>query len=518
MLFIVLAFFLHESRRLLGANAKKFNVRDLFRFNIRTQIQTTIIGVSIISFLIIGIATISFFILRFNKGTTNQLINSSQIIANEIQQIVKSEIIPDETFDLNDFGAGGELEKKITEIAAIHNTDINFYARNGSLIVSSQPYIYSRGILSTRIYSDAFYEMHYRHSTRFVHTETIGSFSYQSIYMPVKDETDETIAYLNIPSLSSHNELQEEISDFLITVIILNALIFIFAGAIAVTLTGRITSSLELIGNKMKEINIGRTNEEIAWKGNDEIGMLVDEYNKMVRKLEQSAEALAKSEREGAWREMARQVAHEIKNPLTPMKLSIQYLQRAMESNSPNSSELSQKLASTLIEQIDQLSKIAGDFSQFANIENIKPERFDISEIIQGLVNLYNADSHLKIKWRQENRKFEIVSDKTQINRLFTNLIKNAIEAFHVRKMAHIFIKQYAQNGSVIVSLHDDGHGIEESLQSKIFDPNFTTKSSGTGLGLAICKAIVEKANGKIWFVTAPGEGTTFFVELPLAD
>jgi signal transduction histidine kinase len=199
------------------------------------------------------------------------------------------------------------------------------------------------------------------------------------------------------------------------------------------------------------------------------------------------------------------------------MKLSIQYLQRAIENNAPNTSELSQKVASTLIEQIDQLSKIAGDFSQFANIEHINLERFDVSEIIGSLVSLYNADSHLKIKWRHEDKKFEIFSDKTQINRLFTNLIKNAIEASIERRMAHIFIKQYAQNGSVIVSVHDDGHGIDESLQSKIFDPNFTTKSSGTGLGLAICKAIIEKANGKIWFVTAPGEGTTFFVELPLA-
>ena len=132
---------------------------------------------------------------------------------------------------------------------------------------------------------------------------------------------------------------------------------------------------------------------------NDEIGLLVDEYNKMVKQLGQSAEALAKSEREGAWREMARQVAHEIKNPLTPMKLSIQYLQRAMEEDTPNAVELSKKLASTLIEQIDQLSKIAGDFSQFANIENIKPERFNLTELIQNLVNLYQTDSHLSIQY-----------------------------------------------------------------------------------------------------------------------
>ena len=518
VLFIMLAFAVHKSRGIWSRPNNGFRIGNLFRFNIRTQIQTTIIGVSIFSFLVIGAVTISFFIARFDKSTYDQLFKTAQILVNEIQQTMKSQLIPDDIFDISDFGAGSDFEKKILDIAMLHNTDINFYAKNGSLMVTSQSSIYNKAVLSNKIDPDAFYEMHYRHSTKFVHTEQIGNFEFQSIYMPVKDENDETIAYLNIPSLSSHSELQEEISDFLVTLIILNALIFIFAGAIAVTLTGRITSSLELIGNKMKDISIGHTNEEIEWKGKDEIGVLVDEYNKMVKKLEQSVNALAKSEREGAWREMARQVAHEIKNPLTPMKLSVQYLQRAIENNAPNTRELSQNVASTLVEQIDQLSKIAGDFSQFANIEYIKPERFDVSEVIHALVNLYNADSHLQIRWKHEQRSFDIMSDKTQINRLFTNLIKNALEASTEKKTAYISINQFAQNGHVVISLSDKGHGIERSLQSKIFDPNFTTKSSGTGLGLAICKAIVEKANGKIWFETEPGRGTTFFVELPLAQ
>jgi signal transduction histidine kinase len=513
----VLAFAVHNSRRALDLQGLKFSLRDLFRFNIRTQIQSTIIGVSVMSFLIIGVATISFFILRFNKSTTSQLINTSQTIANEIEQTVKSEIITGDILDVNDVDAEGEFEKKIADIASIHNADINFYAKNGVLLVSSQPYMYTRDVLSNRMNPEAFYELRYNQSTRFIQTEQIGNFSFKSIYLPVKDEKDETIAYLNVPLLTAENELKEEISDFLVTLIILNALIFIFAGAIAVTLTGRITSSLELIGGKMKEIKLGRMNEEIEWKSNDEIGMLVDEYNKMVIQLGKSAEALAKSEREGAWREMARQVAHEIKNPLTPMKLSIQYLQRAMEEDTPNAVELSKKLASTLIEQIDQLSKIAGDFSQFANIENIQPERFNISELIQNLVNLYKADSNLLINYITANNHVEVFSDKAQINRLFTNLIKNAIEASDDLQAVHILIKQFTQDRDVIVSVADHGSGISEPLRSKIFNPNFTTKSSGTGLGLAICKAIVENAGGAIWFATSPGEGTTFYVKLPLA-
>jgi len=518
VLFIVLAFTVHQGRRLLGNKDAKFSFRNLFRVNIRSQIQATIIGVSILSFLIIGIATISFFILRFGKNTTTQLINNSQIISSEIEQALASEIIPVDIADIGDTDAEGDFQKKITGIATMHNVDINFYSRSGDLLATSQPYLYTRGVLSSRIDPEAYYELRYNKSTRFVHTEKIGNYSFQSIYTPVKDERDETVAYLNIPSLSAQNELHEEISGFLVTLIILNALSFIFAGAIAVALTGRITSSLELIGGKMKEIKIGRANEEIKWSRNDEIGMLIDEYNKMVMQLGKSAETLAKSEREGAWREMARQVAHEIKNPLTPMKLSLQYLQRSMEENTPNAVELSKKLASSLVEQIDQLSKIAGDFSQFANIQNTAPELFDINAVIASLVDLYRTDEHLSISYTATGSRTEVLLDKAQINRLFTNLIKNAIEASDESEVVKIKIGSFTGRQFITVSVSDNGSGIPSSLQSKIFNPNFTTKSSGTGLGLAICKAIVENAGGEIWFTTAEEKGSTFYVKLPLVS
>jgi len=516
VLFIILAFCVRESRRIINKDVA-FSFRNLFRFNIRTQIQATIIGVSIVSFLIIGVATISFFILRFDKNTGAELRRNSQIIAAEVEQALKYEIIPADLPGISDTDAESEFEKKLTGIASMHNTDINFYSKSGVLLVSTQPYIYTRQVLSDRIDPNAFYELHYNQSTRFVQKEQIGTYDFQSIYTPVKDEKGETIAYLNIPSLSALNELEEEISDFLVTLIILNALSFIFAGAIAVTLTGRITSSLELIGNKMKEIKIGSTNEVITWKRDDEIGLLVDEYNKMVKQLGKSAESLAKNEREGAWREMAKQVAHEIKNPLTPMKLSIQYLQRAMEENSSHAVELSKKLASTLIEQIDQLSKIASDFSQFANIENSKPELFNINTLIYNLVNLYKADAGIRINYTSDTNNTEAYLDKMQINRLFTNLIKNAIEAYDETETPDIDIRLFTQRRDVIIAVKDSGSGIDEALRSKIFNPNFTTKSSGTGLGLAICKAIVEHAGGKIWFTTST-EGTSFYVKLPLAN
>jgi nitrogen fixation/metabolism regulation signal transduction histidine kinase len=250
----------------------------------------------------------------------------------------------------------------------------------------------------------------------------VGRFSYLSIYVPVRDEAGEPYAYLNIPYLNSQKELKQEISSFLVTLIVLNAFIFVVAGAIALLLTNRITNSFTLIGSKMKDINLGKANEEISWNTKDEIGALVNEYNKMVKKLEESAQALAKSEREGAWREMARQVAHEIKNPLTPMKLSIQYLQRAIREKNPDMQMLAQKVASTLVEQIDQLAKIASDFSQFANIGNVKMEDFDVTDLLGSLINLYNTNEKLNISWNKPKCPAIIRADRSQINRLFTNL------------------------------------------------------------------------------------------------
>jgi len=259
-------------------------------------------------------------------------------------------------------------------------------------------------------------------------------------------------------------------------------------------------------------------NEKIVWKRDDEIGVLVKEYNKMVQTLDDSAEALAKSEREGAWRQMARQVAHEIKNPLTPMKLSIQYLQKAILNNSPDVKELTENVAHTLVEQIDHLSKIAFDFSQFANIGNTQIELFDMHEVISSLKELYQRGQQVEINWDAIPEKVMLRADKTQVNRLFTNLFQNAVEACDDKDQCVIEVNELQENGSIIVSIRDNGEGIPTSMQSKIFAPNFTTKSSGTGLGLAMCKNIVEQAQGKIWFETKPGEGTTFHVELPLAN
>jgi nitrogen fixation/metabolism regulation signal transduction histidine kinase len=466
--------------------------------------------------VVIGVATIFFFINRYDRNNQERLSRAMQIMVSEVQEKLPSEVIYGDEWKLYFSGAKWQLQKMIEDVAQIHSTDINLYDLDGNLQVSSNLFVYNKGILSKKMHPLAYYNLHQLNTIQYTNSEQVGGVPYLSIYRPLRDSNGNAYAYLNIPSFTTQDELKEEISNFLMTIINLNAFIFLIAGTIALFLTNRITASFLLISKKMQEVNLGKTNEEISWKRNDEIGGLVKEYNKMVKKLEESASALAKSEREGAWREMARQVAHEIKNPLTPMKLSIQYLQKAIDNNSPNVKEMAASVARTLVEQIDHLSKIASDFSQFANIGNPKKEVFDLHEMMYSLTSLYETTENLLFKWVPVHQKILVYADKTQLNRLFTNLLQNALEACDEKAKRVVSVSEEVVGETILVKVTDNGSGIPEDMHSRIFIPNFTTKSSGTGLGLAMSKTIVEQAKGRIWFQTVEGEGTTFFVELPI--
>ena len=493
-------------------------LKKLLQLNIRSQVHSTIIFISVFSFFIIGIATISFFISRYNRNNSDKLSRTMKIMVKEMQKKLSDQSTFDDVVKIYDSVSNTGLQKLVDEVSDIHGVDVNVYDLNGDLQVSSEANVYTKGVLSKKMDPAAYYHLDRLRQVQHAQEEKIGNFSYLSIYSPVRDEEGKVYAYINIPYFTSKPELRQEISNFLVTIINLNAFIFLIAGLIALFITNRITSSFSIISDKMKEVNLGKMNEQIVWNRSDEIGELVQEYNKMVAKLGHSAAMLAKSEREGAWREMARQVAHEIKNPLTPMKLSIQYLQKAISNNQPNVKELSSSVANTLVEQIDHLSKIAADFSQFANIGNTQVELFDLHDVIGSLKDLFQPNQNVELVWYPVNESVMVNADKTQMNRLFTNLFTNAVEACRENGICSIEVNERKEDDKIIISVKDDGEGIPPEMQDRIFVPNFTTKSSGTGLGLAMCKGIVEQAKGKIWFETGEGKGTTFFVELPIAS
>ncbi len=516
--FLLLTFIIWLLNTLLSSKFNLTRARQSWQLSIRNQIHGTIIFICVLSFLVIGIATILFFISRYENANRERLSKAIRAMETELKNAVSAsrdslnQPLPLATDNRK------SIEASIRRISEVHGTDVNLYDLTGRLQVSSLPLPYIKGIVSTMMNPVAFFHLDNKNEVQYFQEEEIGRLKYLSNYKPVIDENGDKYAYLNIPYFTSEENLKEEISNFLVTIINLNAFIFLIAGVIALFITNRITRTFSLIGEKMKKINLESRNEAITWTRGDEIGQLVAEYNKMVEKLDESARALAKSEREGAWREMAKQIAHEIKNPLTPMKLSMQYLQKAIEKDSPDIKELTSNVAQTLVEQIDHLSMIASEFSQFANIENAKREEVDITEALRGVLQLYSANEDIRINANLLKHSTIVEADKTHINRIFTNLLQNAIQATPENEQAKITVDQYIDSDNLVVRVSDNGHGIADSIRENIFTPNFTTKSSGTGLGLAMSKRMVEHARGKIWFQPNAGKGTTFFVELPLKN
>ena len=236
----------------------------------------------------------------------------------------------------------------------------------------------------------------------------------------------------------------------------------------------------------------------------------------MVKKVEESTSLLAQSERESAWREMARQVAHEIKNPLTPMKLNIQYLQQALKTNHPNARQLTENVAASLIEQIDNLSHIASAFSDFAKMPEAQPEEIVLNELLSKAVELYRNNTRIHVQFEEAGPLLKVYTDRSQLLRVFTNLIQNAVEAIPEEREGHISVRLEQEGNNARITVTDNGEGIPEEVIEKIFSPYFTTKGSGTGLGLAMTRRIIEFWKGRIWFETEAGTGTSFFIRLPL--
>lgn len=503
---------------LVKARMRISNLKSLVNVNIRRKVTGTIIFIVVFAFVILGLTTVLFFIDRSERENKERLSHTINEVTHDVEKVFANQRMFDDLEDLYDPIFQSSLSESIGEIADERALDINIYDRDGNLQVTTQPLITEKGLLSRKINPDAYMQLGRQQKIQWIQKEKIGSMGYLSGYAPLRNN-GEIFAYLNVPYFATQTELNQQISNFLVALINFNAFIFLIAGLLALLITNSITKSFSLVTERLRHVSLGQQNDEIEWEKDDEIGALVKEYNKMVRKLEVSAARLAKSEREGAWREMARQVAHEIKNPLTPMKLSIQYLQRAIDNDAPNVKQLSHNVARTLVEQIEHLANIASDFSAFARIGEANSEVLMLNEVLHSLKELYQSHEHSQIIFNHPGHAFYVFADKTQMNRLFTNLLQNAIQAIPEDREGMITINmEEVDPGWVTVSVSDNGDGIPPEIQSRIFVPNFTTKNSGTGLGLAMCKNIVEQARGEIWFETQLTVGTTFYVKLPLEN
>lgn len=486
--------------------------RMIIPHDLRFRIQAAIISVVLISLLFVAAGTIYYNIQEYENRHQSELHEKIKSISEEIENrlISVNQITPD-------FQQWLFIE--LYNLSNIFRTDINIYDLNGGLIASSRPEIFRKAITSEKMNAVAFYQLSEKSKLNFLQPEKIGKLSYLSVYEPIQNDKGDYLGYLNLPYFTREDELKQGISTFIVAFINLYLILFLTSVIIAIFLSNKITLPLSLIRKKLKGIQLGKKNEQINYEAEDEIGALVKEYNHKVEELAESAELLARSERESAWREMAKQVAHEIKNPLTPMKLNIQYLQRVKEEGNEHYDDFFDRVTKNLIEQIDTLSGIATEFSNFAQIPKAKNEVFNLVEVLQNVCSLFEPNQNLHFSLETNNNSDVLIfADKEQLSRAFLNLVKNGIQAIPADQKGEIRISVQKVKSLALISISDNGTGISKDAQDHLFEPNFTTKTSGMGLGLSIVRNIINNFRGKIWHETSETEGTKFYVEIPLYE
>lgn len=516
-LFGIFSFFLmfFYLRRLLG---KKYNLItinwNLFSWKIKllfkTRIQISLVFTIIISLTVVAYITFLYISDQYTKQQNERLSQKLRSILITLEK--KSNVINYWTDKYND-----RMSIELKGLSDQYLTDINIYNLEGRLIISTQPKIFDEGLTSRYMNPNAFLMMKRYEKSEFSLNEKIGELNYLSSYAPIRNSNNKIVGYLNLPYFANKAEYESRVSQFFTTFINVYVFIFVIIGFIAFFIANSITFPLTLIEEQLRETKIGKKMDPIDWKGRDEIGRLIKEYNRMIVELEESTDRLAKSERENAWREMAKQVAHEIKNPLTPMKLGLQLLQRSWDDKDPEFMDKFERFSKTMIQQIDSLSLIASEFSNFAQMPQTKLEKVDVKEILISVVDLYKNESDVEINLGYNpSLKSVVFADKDQLIRVFNNLIKNAIQAIPSQRLGIINVELMNEQNSLLVIIEDNGKGIEEDMKEKIFKPNFTTKNSGMGMGLAIVHSIILNVSGKIWFNSSLNKGTTFYVSIPL--
>lgn len=408
------------------------------------------------------------------------------------------------------------FKDKIHELAQIHNNEINIYSLDGTLLKSSKE-SFSVDKIAPPVPKYILKLVRSSIEKRYVDIKTINGIKNRSSFSQIKDNKFKPLGVLNLPYLEDDGFYEKELNSFLIRLGQVYSFMLIVAFALAYFLSSYITKSLKTISDKLYETSLNQKNEKIVLEASSkEINLLISAYNQMVEELEKSAVKLAQSEREEAWREMAKQVAHEIKNPLTPMRLTVQSFQRKFDPNDPDINQKMKDYSETLIQQIDTMSAVASAFSNFASMPAQQNETLNVVEVVELALDIFNEE-HIIF----ESQSPEIISkiDRTQLIRIITNLVKNAFQSIpEQQEDKRVFVAVKKESNQVLITVEDNGIGIKPQDADRIFEPKFTTKSSGMGLGLGIIKNIIENYKGTITFETEYGKGTTFTVSLPIIN
>ncbi len=503
VLLLVLLMLFSAGQYFLGQR-REFYWGEFGHPSLRYRIQLSFIALIIGAFVLIGMVTAS----SFKRSAIQQY-------GNRLSEKLNA-LVADLQIQLGEppYTEAAVLAEKLSRI---HRTDLAVFDERGMLLGASPSYLFQTGLFPSRMSIAAQRSLSNGTQNLRLQTEKTGQLEYRMAYIPVSTGKEGIPKYLGVPFPTRAGTLGPDMYAFIGTLINVYVFLLLAASALTIAVANSITQPLDRLGAKLQSIQLGY-NEPLEWQSNDEIGQLIQAYNEMIAKLEAATEELRQSEREGAWREMAKQVAHEIKNPLTPMKLSLQHLQRAYRSNPEQASELIDRVGQTLIEQINSLTRIAGAFSDFAKMPQAQHESILLNDLLQSAFLLFRNEFSREAGFELQlpDEPLKVQADRSHLLRVLNNLLTNGLQAIPAGRAPLISLQLQREGKKALIRVRDNGSGIPVAMRERVFYPNFTTKSSGMGLGLAMCKNIIEQAGGHIYFETVTDQGTTFFVELPL--
>ncbi|MDP4679795.1 MAG: HAMP domain-containing histidine kinase, partial [Cyclobacteriaceae bacterium] len=478
-----------------------FNYETIRSINFSTKILIYLGCAFAVPLLLVGAAILDTlnksYVAEIDKSFQKQTVAMSEIFVDLISSFYTNEINRD------------ALSTEVLKISRSSRTDINLYDVEGKLISTSQPKIIEANLLSGYINPMALAKLKNQNRDNIVIEESLGNLAYKSSFVAIRSfDEGKLIGIMSSPYFSSKNHLNRQQTEVFMNIINISTIIFLLSVGLSYVAVRRLINPIMLIASKLKKTELSEDNSPLEWNSNDEIGVLVQEYNSMVEKLEFSKKELARNEKEAAWREMAKQVAHEIKNPLTPMKLTLQHLDRIMDKQ-----DESRKSLSTLLNQVDTLDQIVTSFSHFAKMPDPVNETFDILLELEKIIDLHPDKN---IIFKPDDQEAMVNADRKLFGRIFNNLILNAFQAMSLTKWPSLIITVEKKDINVILTFKDNGIGISDNIKDKVFIPNFSTKDSGSGIGLAVAKRGIEHTGGDIWFESNTPQGTVFYIELPL--
>ena len=481
--------------------------------SLSAKIKQSLVGLLLGAFVIVAVSVI-LFIKSYNERQQKRFLEEKVVsVAKQFSQTYQD-------FPSLPLSEKAYIKNLLVELSSVYATDVNLFDVNGDLYASSRPEIFQFRLVNEKMPTRAYVQMIEKSRSTFSQEESIGDLQYLSSYIAVTNTQNQVLGYLNLPDFSNEEEFKQQMVGLIMGLLNILVILLLLAAIISVIIAKRVSEPLTILQNKMTSVVVGEENEKIDLQVPDELTGVIQNYNEMIDKLSVSAEKLAKAERESAWREMARQIAHEIKNPLTPMKLSLQLLNRSWDEKDERFESRLKSISKTMIEQIDTLADTATSFSDFAKLSKVNLEKIDINELIQSCVVIFSHDENVEVRAELPETPVFVLADKEKTIRLFNNLIKNAIQSIPKERqgLVRVTVSKSEKSDFAIIKVIDNGRGIPEEIQSRIFELHFTTKSTGSGFGLAICKSVAESSNGRIYFETEIDKGTTFCVELPLAQ